>query len=139
MNTPTQNTTQATFLVSVPNTRVHDLAGALKRAGIEFRGRNGLVEINQSFDPSISGPKIRQGWEIPYLIEGANEYLKEEGLTPTIPINHQDWSYQQSAEFIHLAVNRFCWREGYRVETAEWRELGHDWKEIIREYSNLFR
>ena len=137
MNAFIQDTTQATFLISVPNTLVQDLAEALKQAGIEFRGRNGLVAIDRSFDPGIVGPEIRQGWEIPYLVEGVNEYLQEEGLTPTVPINHQDWSYQQSSEFIHLAVNRFCWRE-YRVENAEWQELGHDWNEIVREYPNLF-
>ena len=67
-----------------------------------------------------------------------NEYLQEEGLTPTVPPDHQDWSYPQNTELLHLAVNRFYWREEYRVETAEWHELGHSWQEITREYPNLF-
>ena len=138
MDTFTQDTTQATFLISVRNTQVLDLAEALKQAGIEFRGRNGLIEIDQSFDPSIIWPQVMQGWEIPYLVEGVNEYLQEEGLTPTVPPDHQDWSYPQSAELIHLAINRFCWQEDYRVKTAEWHELGHSWQEITREYPNLF-
>ena len=125
--------TAFTFTIDVPDNKVDDLKTALEGVEIRFDPDRQLIAFQESLMESC----VAMGHHTPNLVQEINRQLKEAGLTPMVPTDHEDWTLDRRMAFLEFAISNFDWIDN-DIKSAWWRHDGQNWEEIVAEHSLVF-
>ena len=116
---------KVSYVVTVPRDRTEALAQFLREQETVFNPELQAV----AFQESGGDTPMLMGYEIRELLPAVNDFLEENGATPRVPGNHEEWNVAQVHEFLELAVSHFNWYQGRGPTGAWWLYEGEPFAE----------
>ena len=132
-STQEKNRNTAQFLIDIPINLAREVADFMTSRNISFDPVGNMTAINSEAVQT----DVHYGHEVGELLGKINRYLEETGNEPRVPENHEEWTLQQTCEFLTIASNEFNWTDRMSIDYAWW-ENGENWSELVKEYPSLF-
>ena len=123
-----------TFTIDVPAEEVGRLQDELAAMGVRFDPTRQVVVFNDA----MLDQAVAMGHHLPGMLTGINEHLDEDGLTPRVPTNHEEWNIERRHAFLQFAVNNFNW-EGETVSDGWWKDEEMSWEKLAEEHPLVFK
>ena len=121
------------FVIEVPPKGVETLRETLEDRELRFDPSRKFIALNErTLDNGVA-----LGHHIPEMLEGISHLLDEEGLTPRVPTDWQEWSSQRRHAFLQFAINNFIW-DGTTALDGWWQHDGITWEELARRNPGVF-
>ena len=123
-----------TFTIDVLPEEISGLRTLLEARGVRFDPERQVIAFNNAaLDQAVA-----MGHHLPGMLESVNQSLDEEGLTPRVPTNHQEWSIQRHYAFLQFAIDNFSW-DGESVSESWWKDDGKSWEELAAGHPLVFQ
>ena len=130
----TKKNTMITFTINVPAEEVDRLKPMLEATGVRFDPTRQVVAFNET----MLDKAVAMGHHLPGMVEGLNRRLEDEGLTPRIPTDHEEWTIERRHAFLQLAIENFDWEENV-VGYDWWKDEGMSWDRLADEHPLVFK
>ena len=91
------------YLIEVPTGMAQATQKALAALGINLDLVDDLIGLDAE-----SGT-IHMGCELSHIALEINQFLENEGISPTVSRDTEDWSPEQASELIEFAAQEFSW------------------------------
>ena len=130
----TRKKTVITFTIDVPAEGVDGLKPVLEATGVRFDPARQVVVFNDA----MLDQAVAMGHHLPGMVEGLNQHLDEDGLTPRVPTDHHEWNIERRHAFLQLAIENFDWDEN-EVGYDWWKDEGMSWEKLAEEHPMVFK
>ena len=121
------------FILDMPSGRIEELKQALEGL-VTFDPNQQVVAFTQG----ITSQTVAMGRHIPGMVLEINRSLREAGLTPRIPENHEKWSTLRRQAFLQFSVANFDWIEN-RINEALWEDRRTTGPKLARDNPLIFK
>ena len=122
------------YRISVPGGKVSAARDALGKLGIELLPDRPPEEL-MAMRETDQGNLYATAGQIPWMLDQVNRHLLENRLTPGLRTNHENWTAEESLDFLEMCLTEFDWEEG-RIAHAEFHDQ-EEWEDIQDKWSRL--
>ena len=123
-----------TFTIEVRPEKIDRIKSVLEAEGVIFDPERQVI----AFNDAALDQAVAMGHHLPGMLEGVNQHLDEEGLTPRVPTNHQEWSIERRHAFLEFAIVNFRW-DDETVGDGWWKDEGTTWEELAAQHPRVFQ
>ena len=121
------------FILDMPSGMIEELKQAMEELGVIFDPNQQVVAFNYG----VRSQGMTMGHHIPGMVLEINGRLREAGLTPRIPENHEKWSTLRRQAFLQFSMATFDWI-GSKIDETWWEDDGRTWPKLAQENPLVF-